>query len=171
MTAILRKGAAWALLPLLLCCGAADARAGGDGPGALAEVSGYRPALRDGETLDLYVYLSTQQDPFLKQGRLFNATRHPDALVYRNTTKFGWGVAAEPVTINVSLPQSVRQNKSSLHAHVFLCREGASPNPWAPENRHGRCAKPVLARNVCVVYFMCVCVCVCVCARARACAQ
>ena len=65
MTAIQRKGAAWALLPLLLCCGAADARAGGDGPGALAEVSGYRPALRDGETLDLYVYLSTQQDPFL----------------------------------------------------------------------------------------------------------
>ena len=51
MTAIQRKGAAWALLPLLLCCGAADARAGGDGPGALAEVSGYRPALRDGDAV------------------------------------------------------------------------------------------------------------------------
>lgn len=40
------------------------------------------------------------------------------------------------MTINVSIPESVQRNKSSLFAHVFVCRKGYSPNPsWAKQHR------------------------------------
>ena len=41
----------------------------------------------------------------------------------------------EDVTINVSIPDAVQRNKSSLFAHVFVCRKGISPNPWDESNR------------------------------------
>lgn len=58
------------------------------------------------------------------------------------------GIKTESVTINVSLPDIVLRNKSSYFAHVFLCRKGFSPNPWAPSNRNVNLAFHVLDRSV-----------------------
>jgi len=126
---------------------AARKTGGGEGS-ALAETRGYQQAFKEGEELDIYVYLSTQGDPYLYNGRLFNATRNPKALVYRNSTRFGWDVVTEPVTINVSIPEIVQRNKSSLFAHVFVCRKGVSPNPWAPSNRGIKIEMNVLRRGI-----------------------
>jgi hypothetical protein len=54
----------------------------------------------------------------------------------------------ESVTINVSIPDIVQRNKSSLFAHVFVCRKGVSPNPWAPSNRGIKIEMNVLRRGI-----------------------
>ena len=99
--------------------------------------------------------------------RMFNASRNPDALIYTNSTKFGWNVVTESVTVNVTMPDIVQRNKSSLFAHVFVCRKGVSPNPWALSNRV-RVFVCVFCRVdvcVCVCESVCVCVFVFLCAR------
>jgi hypothetical protein len=113
----------------------ADAAASNGAGSALQKISGYQQAFKEGEDLDILVYMSTKRDPYLNQGSLFNNTKNPKALVYRNSTKFGWNVMTETVEINVTLPDVVQRNKSSLFAHVFVCRKGISPNPWDPSNK------------------------------------
>ncbi len=57
-----------------------------------AQSGGYRQAYDEGDELDIYVYTSANSDPYLRQGRLFNETASPGALIYRNSTTFGWNV-------------------------------------------------------------------------------
>lgn len=126
----------------------ADAAASNGAGSALQKISGYQQAFKEGEDLDILVYMSTKRDPYLNQGSLFNNTKNPKALVYRNSTKFGWNVMTETVEINVTLPDVVQRNKSSLFAHVFVCRKGISPNPWDPSNKGTNIAFNVLDRSV-----------------------
>jgi hypothetical protein len=57
-----------------------------------AQSGGYVQGYDEGEHLDIYVYASTKGDPYLRQGILFNETASPGALIYRNSTTFGWNV-------------------------------------------------------------------------------
>eukprot|EP00802_Teleaulax_amphioxeia_P008452 Tamp_08461.p1 GENE.Tamp_08461~~Tamp_08461.p1 ORF type:complete len:574 (+),score=144.21 Tamp_08461:24-1724(+) len=114
----------------------------------VAEVRGYQQAVREGEQLDVHVYLSPLQDPFYRSGQLFNASKTPGALVYKNSTTFGWNVVTESVSINVSIPDTVQRNRSSLFAHVFVSRKGVSPNPWDPANKQLDYPFHVMLRSV-----------------------
>ena len=78
------KRAAFTFLAAVLLLEWVDAQAVGP--------AGYRQSYAEGEQLDIYVYASTKTDPYLSQGKMFNATASPNALIYKNSTKFGWNI-------------------------------------------------------------------------------
>lgn len=96
-----------------------------------SQAASYRPMFAEGEEVDVHVYASQFEDPYRRNGELFSS---PALHIFEG--KFGWDIGGgDPVKLNVTVPSSVKRNVTDYYSHVFLCKKGIAPNPWAPSNQ------------------------------------
>jgi hypothetical protein len=85
----------------------------------------FKPQFKLGDKVDVYLWISTDSDPYLRKGALLKSPP-----LYNISVAFEWEMSVAPANFSVKIPEKVRSNRSSLFGHLFLCQSGVHPNPW-----------------------------------------
>ena len=102
----------------------------------------FKPHFTLGEIVDVYLWISTDRDPYLKRGSLLKSPP-----IHNFSTSFDWDIAVPPAKLSVKIPVSVNKNRSTLYAHLFLCKSGVNPNPWNNESEDRNFHLKVISRT------------------------
>ena len=90
----------------------------------------FKPQFQLGDKVDVYLWISTDSDPYLRKGALLKSPP-----LYNISVSFEWEMSVAPANFSVKIPEKVRSNRSSLYGHLFLCQSGVHPNPWNTEEQ------------------------------------
>lgn len=88
--------------------------------------SSFQNYFADGEALDIYVWTDVHENPFVENGAMFSTKP-----AYSGNTTFSWKGVIKAEGVNVSIPYSVRSNRTALFAHVFVTKKGFNPNLYS----------------------------------------
>jgi hypothetical protein len=102
----------------------------------------FKPQFKLGEKVDVYFWISTDNDPFLRKGSLLSTPA-----LFNSSTSFEWDMNISPANFTVKIPVSVRNNRSTLFGHLFLCKSGVHPNPWHIETQDRKYRLKVVTRT------------------------
>ena len=102
----------------------------------------FKPHFKLGEKVDVYFWISTDNDPFLRKGSLLTTPA-----LYNTSTSFEWDMKVPPANFTVKIPNSVKNNRSSLYGHLFLCKSGVHPNPWHGDSQDRKFHLKVVTRT------------------------
>ncbi len=95
-----------------------------------------------GDKEDVYLWISTDSDPYLRKGALL--TSPP---LYNMSVTFEWEMNVATANFSDKIPEKVRSNRSRLYGHLFLCQSGVHPNQWNAEEQDRNFNSEVILRT------------------------